>query len=234
MCKVEGMGIAPWGALGGGNFKTEAQRRSQDRRRVEASDTDIKASRALEAISSRRNSLITSVALAYVLHKAPYVFPILGGRKVEHLKDNIDALTLELTREEIDEIESAVPFELGFPHNLLWGEKIPQESSQKVLLCEIAGSYDYVPEPQVRKVRNGGRIIFWKSTKGLFSNALSPSSRQKLGSGVLASSHTAGVGYQDSPMLMLRRMSINIFVKGQIQMFSIGSVVGETAGHVVR
>lgn len=30
------------------------------------------------------------VALAYVMQKTPYVFPVIGGRKVEHLKANIE------------------------------------------------------------------------------------------------------------------------------------------------
>ena len=55
------------------------------------------------------------------MHKAPYVFPIVGGRKIEHLKGNIEALSLELSNEEIDDIESAVPFDVGFPMNMLFG-----------------------------------------------------------------------------------------------------------------
>lgn len=60
-------------------------------------------------------------ALAYVTHKAPYVYPIVGGRKVEHLKGNIEALALKLTTEEIDEIEDALDFDVGFPMNMLFG-----------------------------------------------------------------------------------------------------------------
>ena len=52
------------------------------------------------------------------MHKAPYVFPIIGGRKVEHLHGNIEALDIALTDEQIKELESAVPFDSGFPTNL--------------------------------------------------------------------------------------------------------------------
>ncbi len=52
------------------------------------------------------------------MHKAPYVFPIVGGRKVSHLKGNIEALGLELSREEIAEIDQSAPFDRGFPTNL--------------------------------------------------------------------------------------------------------------------
>lgn len=56
------------------------------------------------------------VAIAYVSQKVPYVFPIIGGRKVEHLLANIEALDITLSPEQITYLESIVPFELGFPY----------------------------------------------------------------------------------------------------------------------
>lgn len=54
---------------------------------------------------------ITAVAVAYVMHEAPYVFPIIGGRKVEHLLANLDALKISLTPEHIKRIESVGSFQ---------------------------------------------------------------------------------------------------------------------------
>jgi hypothetical protein len=54
------------------------------------------------------------------MHKTAHVFPIVGGRKVEHLKGNIEALKIKLSAEEIDEIENAIPFDYGFPNNFLF------------------------------------------------------------------------------------------------------------------
>ncbi len=59
------------------------------------------------------------VAIAYVLHKTPYVFPIIGGRKVEHLKQNIQALDISLSTEQIQRIDNAKAFEYGFPYNVI-------------------------------------------------------------------------------------------------------------------
>ena len=56
------------------------------------------------------------VAIAYTMHKAPYVFPIIGGRKVEHLHSNIEALSIKLTKEQMAYLEGILPFDLGFPH----------------------------------------------------------------------------------------------------------------------
>ena len=52
------------------------------------------------------------------MQKTPYVFPIVGGRKVEHLMDNIAALDVRLGPEHYQKIESAVPFDVGFPVNM--------------------------------------------------------------------------------------------------------------------
>jgi aryl-alcohol dehydrogenase-like predicted oxidoreductase len=59
------------------------------------------------------------VAIAYVLHKTPYVFPIVGGRKVEHLKQNVQALEISLSPEQIGRIDGAKPFDVGFPYNMI-------------------------------------------------------------------------------------------------------------------
>ena len=48
-------------------------------------------SEALEVVAGEIGSEATvqQVALAYVLQKTPYVFPIVGGRKTHHLLSNI-------------------------------------------------------------------------------------------------------------------------------------------------
>ncbi|KAK2594246.1 hypothetical protein QQS21_008025 [Conoideocrella luteorostrata] len=156
MCKAEGMAITPWGSLGGGSFKSERARRLNDGRKGEPSHADISVSRALEAIAGRKNTTITSIALAYVMHKTPYVFPVVGGRKIEHLRANIEALTIGLTDEEIQEIESAVSFDLGFPHNFLWGTQLPKNALQDIWLLSTAGNFDHVDDVKPIKPKANG------------------------------------------------------------------------------
>jgi aryl-alcohol dehydrogenase-like predicted oxidoreductase len=47
------------------------------------------------------------------------VFPIIGGRKIEHLKQNIQALDISLSPEQIHRIDNAKPFDVGFPYTLI-------------------------------------------------------------------------------------------------------------------
>jgi hypothetical protein len=122
MCEAEGMGLCPWGALGRGAFKSEEEFNAADRegrKMGPQTEEQRRITLKLDELAKKKGTQITSIALAYIMHKAPYVFPIVGIRKVEHLQGNIDALSVELTDEEVDEIEAAQPFDLGFPGNFL-------------------------------------------------------------------------------------------------------------------
>ncbi|TCD60440.1 hypothetical protein EIP91_010071, partial [Steccherinum ochraceum] len=80
-------------------------------------ENETKVCKALEKVAQEIGAKsITSVAIAYVMQKAPYIFPIIGGRKVEHFHSNLEALDINLTEEHIAYLESIVPFERGFPY----------------------------------------------------------------------------------------------------------------------
>ncbi|KAL0060906.1 putative aryl-alcohol dehydrogenase aad14 [Marasmius tenuissimus] len=125
MARSFGMALAPWSVLGGGKFRTDAE---EERRKQtgeggrtllgdwQRTPDEVAVSRALEKVAEEVGAKsITSVAIAYVMQKAAYVFPIIGGRKVEQLMQNLEALDITLTPEQIKFLESPVPFKLGFP-----------------------------------------------------------------------------------------------------------------------
>lgn len=122
MCEAEGMALCPWGALGRGQFKSAEEFNAADRegrKMGPQTDQHRRVALKLDELAQAKDTQITSVALAYILHKAPYVFPIVGVRKLSHLEGNIEALGVELTDDEVDEIEAAEPFDLGFPGSFL-------------------------------------------------------------------------------------------------------------------
>jgi aryl-alcohol dehydrogenase-like predicted oxidoreductase len=153
MARSEGLALAPWGVLGGGKIRSNAEeaRRKEtgEKGRTllnpswERTPDEKKACDVLEEIGKEVNcESITAVAIAYHLHKVPYVFPIIGGRKVEHLQQNIAALDISLTPEQVQRIENAVPFNPGFPNNM-----IGDGSSISFFLSSI-GNFDNVPLQQ--------------------------------------------------------------------------------------
>ncbi|OJT12506.1 Aryl-alcohol dehydrogenase [NADP(+)] [Trametes pubescens] len=131
MCRHEGLALAVWGVLASGHIRTDAEeaRRAASgeggRTIMGAAWERTPEERAVCAVLERvagevgAGENIGAVAVAYVMHKAPFVFPIVGGRKVEHLLQNVDALKISLTEEQIKAIEAAKPFDVGFPASLL-------------------------------------------------------------------------------------------------------------------
>ncbi|KAJ2925931.1 hypothetical protein H1R20_g11156, partial [Candolleomyces eurysporus] len=126
MARQEGMALAPWGVLAAGKIRSDEE---EERRRKtgeggrtmlsadwQRTESEKKVCDALTVVAKEIGAKeITSVAIAYVMHKTRFVFPIIGGRKVEHLLSNIEALELSLTSEHLKYLDSILPFDIGFP-----------------------------------------------------------------------------------------------------------------------
>jgi aryl-alcohol dehydrogenase-like predicted oxidoreductase len=155
MCRTLGLALAPWGALGGGKYKTEEQIAEQKKRNEEGrkpfsppTDADRAITKVLDKIAKSKGegNGITGIALAYVMHKAPDVYPIIGVRKVEQIKENIAALKVKLSHKEIKEIEEAGgEFKMGFPHNFLGGGEHGARGPSDVAMLKRAGHHDFHP-----------------------------------------------------------------------------------------
>jgi hypothetical protein len=153
MCESEGMALAPWGVLGRGQFKSAEDYQREGRKMGAQDEKHRRVGEKLEQLAKKKNTLATSIALAYVMHKVPYVFPVVGGRKVEHVKSNIEALSLELSDEEINEIDDAEPFDVGFPLNFMF--ETPKQkyrtnmSSRHIWQLSCNTRLETVPKPRV-------------------------------------------------------------------------------------
>lgn len=73
---------------------------------------------------------------------------MIGGNKISQLKANVEALSLELTPEDIAEINKGYDFDLGWPHNFLNLAGFMPEGPQHVSFLAGLGHFDYV-EPTV-------------------------------------------------------------------------------------
>jgi aryl-alcohol dehydrogenase-like predicted oxidoreductase len=78
---------------------------------------------------SRAERMHWPVAIAHLLHKTPYVFPIVGGRKVEQLRQNVQALDISLSPEQIHRIDNAKPIDFGFPYSMI------VRTSDEIIVC---------------------------------------------------------------------------------------------------
>jgi len=156
MARHFGMALAPWDVLGSGKLQSkkalEERKKSGEQLRKMMGDgsqteQEIKFSEVLVKIAEAHGlESPTTIALAYVMNKAPYVFPIIGGRKVEHLHDNIKAIELKLTDDEIKQIESVKPFEVGFPNDFLGPNPHTYSTQQPGLTSGMMPNIAYVKD----------------------------------------------------------------------------------------
>jgi aryl-alcohol dehydrogenase-like predicted oxidoreductase len=112
-----GIGLVPFSPLGKGfltgkiNEKTTFDK--SDFRNIVPRFTPeaLKANQALvdllQAISDRKNATPAQIALAWLLARKPWIVPIPGTTKLSRLDENIGAVTVELTSEDLHEIDSA-------------------------------------------------------------------------------------------------------------------------------
>jgi aryl-alcohol dehydrogenase-like predicted oxidoreductase len=156
MARAEGLALAPWDVLGGGKIHSDAaearRRQTREKGRTtlnadwERTEEERTVCLVLEGVAKEVGAeSITSVAIAYLLHKAPYVFPIVGGRKVEHLEQSIQALDITLSPEQIRWIDDAKPFDFGFPHTAIGDSPVNSVLGQILM----QHNYDCVPAQSV-------------------------------------------------------------------------------------
>ncbi|KAJ6004843.1 hypothetical protein N7540_012642 [Penicillium herquei] len=152
MTRYYGMALAPWDVLGSGHFQTAKQlavreKNGEGLRSTFAhsqSEEERQISEALATVAAEHGiESVTAIALAYVLCKAPNIFPLVGGRKVEHLMDNIQALSIRLTKKQIEFLEAARPFDEGFPNNFIGTDpKVTGAGANFLMLT--SGQFDFV------------------------------------------------------------------------------------------
>ncbi|TDZ30411.1 putative aryl-alcohol dehydrogenase AAD10 [Colletotrichum spinosum] len=123
VARAYGLALCPWDVLGSGKFQTE--KAVEERARAGQGLRSFSGAGELTELEGSRSSgswaieSVAAVAHAYVRSKAPDVIPIVGGRKVEHLRDDIDALGIKFTEEQIAFLEGVQVFDVGFPTNFL-------------------------------------------------------------------------------------------------------------------
>ncbi|KAF2271601.1 putative Norsolorinic acid reductase [Westerdykella ornata] len=170
MASNQGMALCPYGVLGSGRFQTEegfkARAQHNPGRQIanaRLTDRDREVCKVLETIGKEKDAGLFQIALAYVMHKAPYVFPLVGQRRVSHLKDSIAGLSVTLTEEDIDRIEASYDFDVGFPHTFLNGAMFGTARRKQikgpgdVALYRSTGTFDWVEPPKPIKPYGSGR-----------------------------------------------------------------------------
>ena len=116
VCEGEGVGVIPWSPLAGG-FLTGKYDRGDDTEEGYRAETDEYTRNRfteenwavleeIRAIAGDRDATPAQVSIAWLLHRDVVDAPIIGPRSSEHLRENVGALGVDLTDEEIARIEA--------------------------------------------------------------------------------------------------------------------------------
>jgi aryl-alcohol dehydrogenase-like predicted oxidoreductase len=112
-----GIGFVPFSPLGrgflsgqidadtkfeSGDFRNAVPRFSADTRSANQAMVDL-----LRAIAAKKQATPAQIALAWLLAQKPWIVPIPGTTKVSRLEENMGALSIELTSDDLREIDSA-------------------------------------------------------------------------------------------------------------------------------
>jgi aryl-alcohol dehydrogenase-like predicted oxidoreductase len=112
LCVDQGIGVIPWSPLARGRLTrpwgTETNRLDTDAfgKTLYGEEADKAVVEAVQAVATARGVKPAQVALAWVMQKEPVTAPIVGATKVGHLEDAIGAVEVELTDDEISQIEA--------------------------------------------------------------------------------------------------------------------------------
>ncbi|MEA4919290.1 aldo/keto reductase [Proteiniphilum sp.] len=88
----------------------------------------------LQRIALRYEATPGQIALAWHLARKPFIVPIPGTTKLDHLKENIGAVTIKLSASDMEEIETAIA------QNGVQGLRIPDEVLQTSDIGAILGT----------------------------------------------------------------------------------------------
>jgi aryl-alcohol dehydrogenase-like predicted oxidoreductase len=131
-----GIGFVPFSPLGKGfltgkinenttfapdDFRNTVPRLTPENRKTNQAMVDL-----LKQVAVRKNATPAQIALAWLLAQKPWIVPIPGTTKLERLSENIGSASVELTPEDLREIETAAS------KIKVQGDRYPESSAKLV------------------------------------------------------------------------------------------------------
>jgi aryl-alcohol dehydrogenase-like predicted oxidoreductase len=131
LCEELGIGLVPWSPLGQGfltgkintttTFDSSDFRATFPRFTPEALEANQALVDLLGQIAARKQATPAQIALAWLLAQKPWIVPIPGTTKLNRLEENLGSADVELTRDDLHEIERAAS------QIRVQGDRLPEE-----------------------------------------------------------------------------------------------------------
>jgi aryl-alcohol dehydrogenase-like predicted oxidoreductase len=122
-----GLGITPWSPLAGGVLSGKYTRSNAGENTAgrgamvdgSLNEKTYKVVDELEIIAKAHGTNVASVALAWLHAKPGVTSIIIGARRISQFEDNVRALDVSLTAEEMARLDAITEPRLGFPQSML-------------------------------------------------------------------------------------------------------------------
>jgi aryl-alcohol dehydrogenase-like predicted oxidoreductase len=135
-CRELGIGFVAYSPLGRGfltgqfkrfeDFPEDDYRRFSPRFQGENFQKNLDLVKRVEEIAKEKHCTASQLALAWVLAQGKDIVPIPGTKRRKYLEDNVGAVNVRLTAEDLRRIEEA------FPSGVAAGERYPEHMMQLV------------------------------------------------------------------------------------------------------
>jgi aryl-alcohol dehydrogenase (NADP+) len=124
LCNAEGIGVIPWSPLARGFLSGNRTRKDWGETPRARSDSfahdmyyqesDFEVVERVIEIAEQRGVTASQVALAWLLHQPGVTSPIIGASQMHHLEQDVDAIEIKLSSEELEMLQE--PYK---PHPVL-------------------------------------------------------------------------------------------------------------------
>jgi aryl-alcohol dehydrogenase-like predicted oxidoreductase len=130
VCRQFGLGVLPWSPLAAGFLSGKYARNQplppgvrlekwKERFADFAGERGWRTLEALSAMAREKSTTSSAVALAWLLAKPMVTSVIFGARSIEQLDDNLKAADVTLSPEDVQKLDDASAFELGYPYEFI-------------------------------------------------------------------------------------------------------------------
>ena len=119
MAREHNMAMLLWNVIGAGLFSGKYTQKKETSGRIAKGilqdEKKLEMARKVDTIADEIGCTSSQLAYAWILAQEGIMIPIVGATKPEQLTDNIGALQVKLTQEQIKRISEVNAFDLGFP-----------------------------------------------------------------------------------------------------------------------
>ena len=114
ICEDQELGVIPWSPLAGGFLTGKYERDGETPAETRADADEYTANRftetnwavldAVREVADEEDATPAQVSLAWLLHQDVVDAPIIGPRRIDHLEENVEALSVDLSEDQLDRL----------------------------------------------------------------------------------------------------------------------------------